>query len=310
MSILYSIETWFFSILSLGWISLRILSAKSLLEECLVYSSVVNSTINLIGTSMNKYFPTQPLFAYNVTTTLFYLLLICMGIDDWSTKYFSVSGSIRYECANKDMVSMVKKDYFDDNSFFLMPASVTLGFQIMQLFTSAAAVGQGNVYVGHSVGYALMCLICFANFEWLANIFQRVCPVGDVNVFFALEISVYLYFLLLSCTFIIWIVFEGFSFNFYSKLLSRFMGCLLSFLGSTSILYTTKNRNMLSIPLIAYITVAFILSVSGIYPDHSNVKQEPIEERKTVKWIVPPTIPKPLTMDELKPSNFKLKKKL
>lgn len=310
MSISYAIETWIFSMLSLAWISLRNLSANSLLEECLVYGSVVNSTINLIGLSLNKYFPIQPLFAYNVTTTLFYILLLCMGVDDWSPKYFSVGSNIRPECANRDLASMVRKDYFDDNAFFMMPASVTLGFQVMQLFTSAATVGQGNLYVGHSVGYALLCLICFAIFEWLANVFQKVCPVGDVSVFFVLDISVYFYFLLLSCTFIIWIGFEGLNFNFYSRLLSRFLGCLLSFIASTSILYTTRNRNMLSLPVIAYISLSFLLSASGIYPDHLNAKPEPIEERKTVKWIVPPSIPKPLTMDELKPSNSKLKKKL
>lgn len=311
MSLGYAVESWVFSVVQWAYVGVRALASRSAGEELCAYTTLFCSSINLLGHAASSDFPQHPYFALQVSMTLFFSYMLLSGMDGWSASTSDIpSGSTLEDCPNLNVGWMFRRDQFGGSDYHLVTGGVTMAFQAMQVLVSGAAVTQGRVWPGHALGYACLCYLCTLFSLMFQGVLQTPCPKGVFLLLNVWEVNVSAFFAYLAAILFVWIAFEGVSFSGFSKFVSRTLGFAASVIAGVSVLYVSDGRGMLTMPLFLYILVSLLFCVTGIWPDPPPPQAQSHEERRTVRWIVPPSLPRPLVMDDLGKGLSKNKKRL
>lgn len=311
MSLGYAVEAWVLAVVQWAYVTVRALAARSTAEELCAYGGLLCSSFNLLGHAASPTYPQHPYFVLQASVTLFFVFLLASGMDGWPSDTSSIPPSLSFrDCPNRDASKMFRRDFFGDSDFHLAFGAVTLAFQTMQVLVSASALHHGSMWPGHALGYACLSFLAglyALRFGWGL---QAPCPNGSFTFLGVWELNLSAFFAFLCLTLVLWIALEAISLAPHARLVSRSMGSLVAFSTASSCLYVSSGRNMLTPPLVFYGAASMLLSFTGLLPATPAPQEPAQEQRRTVRWVVPPSLPKPLVMDDFGRDNVRSKKRL
>jgi len=311
MSLGYAVEAWVLAVVQWAYVTVRALAARSTAEELCAYGGLLCSSLNLLGHAASTTYPQHPYFVLQASVTLFFVFLLASGMDGWPSDTSSIPPSLSFrDCPNLDASKMFRRDFFGDSDFHIAPGAVTLAFQTMQVLVSASALHPGCMWPGHALGYACLSYLGALYALRFGGALQAPCPGGYVTLFGVWDVNISAAFACMSFTLLMWIALEAVALSSYSRIASRSLGSLLAFSLAVSSLYVSSGRNMLTPPLVFYSLGSLLMSITGLIPAAPAPQEPAQEQRRTVRWVVPPSLPKPLVMDDFGRDNVRSKKRL
>jgi hypothetical protein len=172
--LMYSFEAWIMSLIGLGWLSIRwVFQTRSLLEEYLIYSACIASTMSLVFNGVGS--------THNANCKAFFslhLLHWVLGVYIAAESFYFLSfpmfdspvvfinatnitnaGNITLPCCPNDRPELwTRQIYFEGLSVYLIPLAITMAFQTIHLVVAAAALTntQATLWPGSCVGYFMI----------------------------------------------------------------------------------------------------------------------------------------------------------
>jgi hypothetical protein len=196
--LLYAIESWVIAIVGLSWLSIRTLfDHRSFLEEYLLYSQAAVTSIHLVisGLSTEHNGSSRAYFTFNIVQWMVGVVCLMDSLLEISTNSLNLNandvplfgGNITSSicCPNVNISSWNKQIYFGGFQMFLIPMSITMAFQTVQLIVAAGGLlnTQKTVWTGNTFGYTVMTYSSMLLTIKYLDFFTLPCPNGDINIF-------------------------------------------------------------------------------------------------------------------------------
>ncbi len=307
MSLLYAVEAWVLAVLGWAWLTLRVLiPRRPLAEELCVYSTLLASTTTLLLCSVIRD-RAEVLRAYLghtlvLWTFLAYALFDCLPLYDTGSRYVPdapVNGT-GICCPNQDVPGMNRALYFGGLGLFLVPGSVTLAFQTVQVLVAGAGYVslRESVWPGNGWGYSLAALLSTAYFARYAGLLESPCPGGGFNTLFGLGVGHGLIFGFFTFALMTLILVDGLAFPPGFALGARFFGLVIVSMFCTAIAFASDGRGMLTLQIMLFLLkcwIPVIWSIIEAWWFHDIPRPAPMETqvdsrrmgRRNVRWVVP-----------------------
>ena len=192
--LLYSLESWLLSLISLAWLSVRTLfPSRSFLEEYLVYFCLISSTLFLIINSILTSHQ-QSCRAFLGVTLIHWLLGAYLSAD--SLQVFLVPSlshnvtalvntTLVQCCPNQQASHWNLQLYFGGFSFYLIPMAITMAFLTIQLIIASAALinTQPTLWPGGSLGYFILHTTSLhLSIKFMQGILTPPCPSSTITI--------------------------------------------------------------------------------------------------------------------------------
>jgi hypothetical protein len=306
MSLLYAVEAWILAVLGWAWITLRVLiPRRPLAEELCVYSTLLVSTFTLMLCSVLRD-RAEVLRAYLgftlvLWTFLAYAIFDCLPLYDTGSRYVpDVANRTVLCCPNQDVQAMNRAVYFGGLGLFLLPSSVTLALQTVQVLVAGAAYVslRESVWPGNGWGYSLAALLSTAYFARFAGLLEPPCPDGAFNTLFGLGLNYGMVFGFFAFALMLLILLDGMAFPPGFAVGARLFGMVIVTMFCISIAFASDGRGMLTIQVILLLLKAWLPVVWSIIESlwfssynmptpsapHLEVRRS---GRRSVRWVVP-----------------------
>lgn len=162
-SVVYAVESWILALLGWAWLSFQNMWAWSLLCSFVFFAFMLLSTCNVIACGLAPD-SVGPRAAYFGTVLALALFAVCCVLD---TLPLPLVGGKVFESPIKELSCSLPRStqlfFFSDTQFFLVQASAMLGYLVVQLIVSGAALldtDQRSLWPGPSWGCGLGILLC------------------------------------------------------------------------------------------------------------------------------------------------------
>jgi hypothetical protein len=268
MSVLvYATESWILAIIGLAWMAVRnMFDSRSYIEEYLIAGQLLASTINtiLVGVSETNNHNCR---AYFTITLCQWLIGAYAAVDSYAD--FSIHKVETFQnytsptgltcCPNANAGLQNRQIYFSGFSFYLLPMSVTMAFQTVQVMVAAGALThtQHNLWPGFGFGYAILWYTSAVLNIKLLGIISRPCPSTTIYLLGDwIQIDVFWFIVLFMNAFVVTAAAEDLINNRFTKLLWHSMGGAFMGLFAYTVWQNFKDMNLITWPLASLVFIA------------------------------------------------------
>jgi hypothetical protein len=323
---IYSVESWILAMLGWCWIIVRTMyNARSTMEEYLMYSQVIVSTMNLLCMSLSadKRDPAKAFMGIILVNWLFGIYSYADSME-WDSPTFLSSNTATNSttpisiytnttcCPNKNTPLWNQAIFYNGFGFYWATMAITMGFQTIQLFVAAGALlhTQPTLFPGVSMGYCILSFSAFLLFTKHIGLVGHPCPNGIIQLFSGfIELHLSFTLILFTSLFPILGATDGVFANMKARLIWKFFCVCITTLYVVTVGLHLYNTKILTWPFLGFSGVALLpifysiwemiipaphvvtpaattTTSQSIHIPPTHNHNKPVTTRKT-KWVMP-----------------------
>lgn len=321
-ALLYAIESWIMAVIGMAWLSIRTFyEFRSFIEEYLLYSQIVLATLHLVIASVtnDKNNICRAYFVINLTHWLLAVYCMVDSSYEFDTSIIQTNAenvplftnTSTACCPNTNISIWNRQIYFGGLQFFMIPMSITIAFQTIQVIIAAGGLlhTQTTLWPGVSLGYIIITFASIIMSLKYSGFFHPPCPDGTITILSGyITLQIYLVLWIFTTSFPIIAFADSLIQPAKARLIWNLLGAGVITLFTFTVYINMKGSNLITYPWCAFVATGFLPILYTFYditkPHDLEIPLQHIREkiRNRTRFVMPIQTDTILQVDQRKNS--------